>query len=131
MLWKVDGVFMKTPSTYKDNIEDLDNDSYTSKVTGALIDNVVATGMLKLEMSWDYLTEQEAEELLQATYKNPMNVTVKCPSVWGGMITAPFRCSKRTSEMHLTGDDEDTTKSRWKVSFNLMQKELVSAQKGD
>ena len=29
----------KTPSTYKDNIEDTDNDSYTSKVTGALIDN--------------------------------------------------------------------------------------------
>ena len=57
MLWKVDGVVQKTPSTYKDNIEDTDNDSYTSKVTGALIDNPIAIGMLKLEMSWDYLTE--------------------------------------------------------------------------
>lgn len=45
------------------------------------------------------------------------------------MITAPFRCSKRTSEMIDTGEDEDASKSRWKVSFNLMQKELVASQK--
>lgn len=130
MLWKLNDKLMKTPSTYKDNIEDLDNNSYTSKVTGALIDNPVAIGMLKLEMTWDYLTEEEAEELLQATYQNPMTVTVKCPSVRGGIITAPFRVSKRTSEMILTGNDEDTSKSRWKVSFNLMQKSLVDIQKG-
>ena len=130
MLWKVDGVVQKTPSTYKDNIEDTDNDSYTSVTTGALIDNPIAVGMLKLEMSWDYLTEEEAEELLQLTYRNPLYVTVKCPSVQGGMLEeAPFRVSKRTSEMYITGDDEDTSKSCWKVSFNLMQKELTSAQK--
>jgi len=46
------------------------------------------------------------------------------------MITAPFRVSKRTSEMHLTGKNEDTSQSRWKVSFNLMQKALVASQKG-
>jgi hypothetical protein len=86
--------------------------------------------MLKLEMSWDYLTEQEAEDLLQATYQNPMMITVKCPSVRGGMITAPFRCSKRSCEMYLTGNDEDTSKSTWKVSFNLMQKAMVASQKG-
>ena len=130
MLWKVDGVVQKTPSTYKDNIEDTDNDSYTSVTTGALIDNPIAVGMLKLEMSWDYLTEDEAEELLQLTYRNPLIITVKCPSVEGGMLeNAQFRESKRTSEMHMTGDDEDTSSSYWKVSFNLMQKKLTTAQK--
>ncbi len=130
MLWKLNGKLMKTPSTYKDNIEDTENDSYTSKVTGALIDNPIAIGMLNLEMSWEYLTEKEAEELLQATYQNPMIVTVKCPSIEGGMLeNAKFRVSKRTSEMYLTGEDEDTSKSKWKVSFNLMQKELTEQQK--
>lgn len=129
MLWKLNGKLMKSPSSYKDNIEDTDSDSYTSKVTGALIDNPIAVGMLKLEMTWDLCTEEEAEELLQATYQNPMMVTVKCPSVKGGIITAPFRVSKRTSEMHMTGEDEDASKSLWKVSFNLMQKSLVDAQK--
>ena len=81
MLWKVDGVVQKTPSTYKDNIEDTDNDSYTSIVDGSLIDNPIAVGMLKLEMSWDCLTEEEAEELLQLTYRNPLVATFKCPSV--------------------------------------------------
>lgn len=47
MLWKLNGKTMKTPSSYKDNIEDLDNDSYTSKVTGALIDNVIAKRNVK------------------------------------------------------------------------------------
>ena len=130
MLWKLKGKTMKTPSMYKDSIEDIDNDSYTSKVTGALIDNVLAQGMLKLEMAWDYCTEDEAEELLQATYENPMIITVKCPSVKGGMITAPFRCAKRSCEMYVTGNDEDTYQSKWNVSFQLMQKELVDSQKG-
>ena len=130
MLWKVDGQVQKTPLTYKDNIEDTDNDSYTSKVTGALVDNPIAVGMLKLEMTWDLLTEEEAEHLLQLTYRNPLIVTVKCPSVQGGLLeNAKFRVSQRTSEMHLTGKDEDTSKSLWKVSFNLMQKELTEAQK--
>ena len=130
MLWKVDGVVQKTPSTYKDNIEDIKNDSYTSIVDGSLIDNPIAVGMLKLEMSWDCLTEEEAEELLQLTYRNPLIVTVKCPSVQGGLLeNAKFRVSQRTSEMHLTGNDEDASKSLWKVSFNLMQKELTQAQK--
>ncbi len=129
MLWKMGDKTMKSPSTYKDNIEDVDNDSYTSVVDGSLIDNPIAVGMLKCEMSWDYCTEEEAEELMQATYQNPMMVTIKCPSVRGGIITAPFRCSKRNSEIIETGGDEDPSKSKWKVSFNLMQKSLVDSQK--
>ena len=130
MLWKVDGVVQKTPSTYKDNIEDTDNDSYTSKITGALIDNPIAVGMLKIDMTWDLLTEKEARHLLQLTYRNPLVATFKCPSVQGGILeNAKFRVSKRTSEMIQTGSDEDPSKSLWKVSFNLMQKELTEQQK--
>lgn len=130
MLWKVDGVVQKTPSTYKDNIEDTDNDSYTSIVDGSLIDNPIAVGMLKIDMSWDCLTEKEAEQLLQLTYRNPLVATFKCPSVAGGLLeNAKFRVSKRTSEMHQTDKDEDPSKSLWKVSFNLMQKELTEKQK--
>lgn len=31
--------------------------------------------------------------------------------------------------MHKTGSDEDTSKSLWQVSFNMMQKELTEQQK--
>ena len=48
----------------------------------------------------------------------------------GGIIeNAKFRVSKRKSKMHITGGDEDTSKSFWEVSFNLVQKELTQAQK--
>lgn len=131
MLWKVDGVVQKTPSSYVDEIEDVDDDSYTSKKTGELIDNVIAQGMLKLNMSWDCCTEAEAEHLMQLTYRNPLILTVKCPSVQGGMLeNAEFRVSKRKTEMIQTDQDEDTSKSLWKVSFNLMQKKLTQAQGG-
>lgn len=130
MLWKVENKLMKSPSTYDDDIEDTDKDSYTSVVDASLIDNPIAVGMLKCNMSWDDLTEAEAEELLQATYKNPMIVTIKCPSVPGGMLeNAKFRVSKRKSKMHSTSANEDTSKSYWQVSFNLMQKELTEQQK--
>ncbi len=130
MLWKVNGKLMKSPSSYDDDIEDTDKDSYTSVTDGSLIDNPIAVGMLKCNMSWDYLTEKEAEDLLQVTYQNPLIVTIKVPSVPGGMLeNAKFRVSKRKSKMHYTGEDEDTSKSTWQVSFNMMQKELTEAQK--
>ncbi len=126
MIWKSDGKLMKSPSSYKDDIEDIDADSYNSQVTGALIDTTIAKGMINAELAWDYLTEQEAEEILAETFKNPMNVTLKVPSVENGVITAPFRCSKRTSEMIDTGDGEDVSQSHWRVSFNITQKKKVS-----
>ncbi len=129
MLWKIDGKEMKTPSSYEADIEDLDNDSYTSKKNGDLIDSVVAVGMLKLQMSWDYLTESESEELLQSTYKNPMMVWVKCPAVKGGTLLAPFRVSKRKCKMHKTSEGENVDKDCYQVSFNLMQKSLTDIQK--
>ena len=121
---------MPTPSTYSADIEDTDNDSYTSAEDGSLIDNPIAVGMIKADFSYDYLTEKEAEDILQETYKNPMNITLKCPSVKGGILTAPFRCSKRSSEMIDTKEDEDPNNSHWKISFSIMQKELVDSQKG-
>lgn len=83
MLWREHGSTenLPTPSTYSVDIEDTDNDSYTSVVDGSLIDNPIAVGMLKLSMSWDLNSEEEAEELMQKTYKNPLILDVKVPVV--------------------------------------------------
>lgn len=120
----------QTPSAYSADIEDVDNDSYTSKKTGALIDTPIAIGMLKLSMAWDLNSEEEAEKLIQKTYKNPMILDVKVPVVNGGFLEgAKFRVSKRKVEMIDTELNTSTSKTRWKCSFNLMQKELTDAQK--
>lgn len=132
MLWKEHGKTenLPTPSSYSADIEDTDNDSYTSKKTGALIDNPIAIGMLKLSMVWDLNSEAEAEALIQKTYKNPLVLDVKVPVINGGFLEeAKFRVSKRKVEMIDTELNTSTSKTRWKCSFNLMQKELTEAQK--
>lgn len=132
MIWREHGETqnLPTPSAYSADIEDTDNDSYTSKKTGALIDNPIAIGMLKLSMSWDLNSEDEAEKLIQKTYKNPFILDVKVPVINGGFLEgAKFRVSKRKVEMIDTELNTNTFKTRWKCSFNLMQKELTEAQK--
>jgi hypothetical protein len=132
MVWREHGETenLPTPSTYSADIEDTDNDSYTSAVDGSLIDNPIAVGMLKLSMAWDLNSEDEAEKLIQKTYKNPFVLDVKIAVVDGGFLeNAKFRVSKRKLEMIDTEKETSTSKTIWKVSFNLMQKELTDAQK--
>ena len=45
------------------------------------------------------------------------------------LANAEFRVSKRKTKMHSTGQDEDTSKSYWQVSFNMMQKRSTEQQK--
>lgn len=120
---------IQSPSTYRATVQDVDNDSYTSAVTGELIDNPIAVGMLNVAMSWDMNSEEEAEELMQKTYKNPWYLDLKVPVVKGGLLeNAPFRVSKRDTEMITTGKGTDNEKTIWRTSFNIMQKALTEAQ---
>lgn len=129
MIWKKGNKILPTPSTYSADIEDTDKDSYSSIVDGSLIDNPIAIGMLQLSMSWDLNSEEEAEQLMQVTYINPLILTVKVPCVTGGILeNAKFRVSKRNVEMIDTEKDESTSQTRWRCSFNLTQKELTEEQ---
>lgn len=132
MLWREHGKTenLPTPSTYSADIEDTDKDSYSSVVDGSLIDNPIAVGMLKLSMAWDFNSEEEAEQLIQKTYKNPFILDIKIPVVEGGFLeNAKFRVSKRKVDMIKTEEGKTTEKTKWKTSFNLMQKELTETQK--
>lgn len=71
MLWKLNGKLMKTPSTYKDNIEDTDNDSYTSKVTGALIDNPIAVRNAKARNELGLLIRRRGRRTFASNISKP------------------------------------------------------------
>ena len=81
MVWETRQGVQKSPSTYSADIDDSDNDSYTSIEDGSLIDNPVVVGMLKIAMEFDCATEEEAEEILSRTWENPLVATVKVPVV--------------------------------------------------
>ncbi len=130
MIWKKGNTILPTPSSYSADIEDTDKDSYSSAIDGSLIDNPIAVGLLKLSMAWDFNSEEEAEELIQTTYVNPLVLSIKVPVVEGGILhNAKFRVSKRKVDMIQTELAESTSNTKWKVSFNLMQKELTEEQK--
>lgn len=128
MVWKFNGTLQKSPSSFKIDIEDIDLDSYRSQSNASLIDKTLAKGLVKCSFSFDYLTEQEAEDLIELTWINPMPLTIKCPILGNKTLTADFRCAKRSCEMISTDQEESSEKTRWRVSFTCSQKKKVSGQ---
>ena len=123
LLWeaKVSGTYedMKTPSSYKIDWEDLDYNSYRSKNSGNLIDNVISKSWSKISFQYNCLTENEVNTLLSVLNQNPIYVKAKNP-FFSTEKELEMRCSKKSAEMLETGD--------YTLSFNLVQKKKVSGQ---
>ena len=128
MVLKYNGETMKSPSSYKLDKDDIDLDSYRSTSNASLIDKTLKKGMVKISVSYDMLTEAEAEDLMAKTWNNPMPLTIKAPILGGKTLTANFRCAKRSCEMISTTAEQNSTKTRWKVSFTASQKKAVRGQ---
>jgi len=128
MVWKSDGEIQKSPTGFSLDIEDLDLDSYRSTVNASLIDKLLAKGLVKASFTFAYCTEEEAEHLMNETFKNPMNLDIKCPILGGKILTAQFRCAKRKCEMISTEKAEDTNETKWKISFSVSQKKKKKGQ---
>ena len=110
----------KTPSKYKIDWEDLDNNTYRSIATGNMIDTVISKKWSKLQFLYNHLTEEEVNELLSIINANPIYVKAINPFFSGGYIEAEFRCSKASCEM--------LENHNYTMSFNLVQKKKVNGQ---
>lgn len=128
MVLKFKDTVMPSPSSFSLQIDDVDLDSYRSTDTASLIDKTLAKGLIGLSVGWDYLTEEESEEIMEYTWENPMPLTIKAPILGKRTITANFRCAKRKCEMISTDEEEESTETRWKISFTASQKEKVDGQ---
>lgn len=111
---------MPTPSNYKIDWEDLDNDSYREINEGNLIDSVISKSWSKLYFTYNYLTESQIENLLPKLKQNPLYIKAKNPIFGTEYVELEMRCSKKSAEMLETGD--------YNLSFNLVQKKKVSGQ---
>lgn len=111
---------LPTPSSYKIDWEDLDKDSYRSVNTGNLIDNVISKCWAKIGMSYNYLTEEQMQELMPILQRNPLYVKIKNVVFGGEYVEMEMRCSRKSAEMLETGG--------YTLSFNLVQKKKVAGQ---
>lgn len=110
----------QTPSSYKLDLEDLDNKTYRSIATGNMIDTVVSKDWSKIGFSYNHLSDTEVKAILDILHNNPIYAKIINPLYTGGYIEAEFRCSKKSVEML-----ED---HYYKLSFNLVQKKKVTGQ---
>lgn len=110
----------KSPSSYSGECEDLDANTYRSKTTGNLNDNVISTRWSKLKFSYNCLTQAEFYAITELIKANPIYAKCLHPIYSSHYIEAQFRCSKFSWEVLETGD--------YKLSFNLVQKKKVSGQ---
>jgi hypothetical protein len=110
----------KSPSSYKIDWEDLDNNSYRSKNSGNLIDTVISKSWAKIGFNYKCLTEAEIQALLPLLATNPLYVKAKNPVFGNEYVEMEMRCSRKSAEMLETGD--------YTLSFNLVQKKKVNGQ---
>ncbi len=111
---------MPTPSSFKIDWEDLDNDSYREINEGNLIDERISASWSKLYFTYNCLSESQIENLLPKLQNNPLYVRTKNPIFGTEYVEMEMRCSKKSSEMLETGD--------YNLSFNLVQKKKVQGQ---
>ena len=126
LIWKAKAslnenyTIMKSPSSYKINLDDYDGDSYKSIATGNLIDNVISTNWSKLSFDYSCKNPIEVHDILQMISNNPIYVIAKNPLFPGEEIEAQFKCKSKSMEMLETGD--------YTLSFSLEQKKKVGGQ---
>lgn len=133
MLWRAkakDGVYkdMKTPSSYKIDYEDIDSNSYRSVVNGNLIRQRLSSKWFKGSFSYNYITQDEANDILNMINNNPLYVQIKSPMFSNdGIIEIECYVSKVSMEMQK--NNPDANDAEWvNLSFNIIQSKVVGGQ---
>lgn len=126
LIWytSVDGnswTLMKSPSTFKIDWEDLDNNSYRSVVNGNLIRDVIKRRWAKVGLAWNVLQEGDVNTILSSVNRDTVYFKIKSPAFGSGFISFKGYVSKMSCEM-LEGMRGYT------VSFNIVQSEGASWQ---
>ena len=117
---------MKTPSSYKIDYEDLDSNSYRSITNGDLIRKRLTSKWFKGSFSFNYITQEEAEQILSIINASPLYVRVKSP-MFGTAGVAEFEAyvSKCSIEMLKNNDNG----AEWvNLSFNIIQSKSIGGQ---
>ena len=135
MLWQCkkkttdEFVDMKTPSSYKVSYEDLDSKTYRSITNGNMIRRRVSSKWFKGSFTFNYITQSEAEEILDMINSNPLYVRIKSPMFGtNGIVEFEAYVSKVSMEM-IRNDKTNNNTHEWvDLTFNIVQTKVVNGQ---
>lgn len=112
---QINGISISTPSSYLVGIQDISKAERNAR--GDMIIERIATKR-KLELSWNYLSQTDLQQLLQLVSLVFFSVNYPDPQT-GTVQTGMFYCGDRS-----TGAlDYQNGKVRWKdIKFNLVER---------
>lgn len=118
-------VAMKSPSTFKIDWEDLDNQSYRSVITGNLVRDLIKRRWAKVGLEWTCIYDNEIKPILEAVNRDDLYVKCISPAFTNGTITFKAYVSKMSVELHRGTVYKIPA---YKLSFNIVQSEVASWQ---
>ena len=121
LIWYANNNLMPSPTTYKINWEDLDNDSYRSVVNGNLIRNIIKRRWAKIGLSWNVLQANDVNTICSAVNADNVTFKVISPAFSNGYIEFKGYVSKMETEL-LEG------MVGYSLSFNIVQMEGANWQ---
>lgn len=121
LIWYANGSLMPSPTTYKINFEDLDNDSYRSVTNGNLIRTVIKRRWAKVSLSWNVISGSKVNQVLSAVNQDNVTFKVISPAFSNGYIEFKGYVSKMEVEL-LEG------MIGYSISFNIVQSEGAGFQ---
>ena len=112
-------VAMPSPSTYKIEWSDLDDQSYRSVATGDMIEDIIKRRWAKLFLSFKALCDFDTNFILSRVNADNVYFKILSPAFGDGYISFKGRVSKMSTELLLGTLCKDDP--RYNVSFNVVQ----------
>ena len=114
---KVDGVWIKTPSTFTWELNDV-SASDAGRTQDALMHKNRVARKRKIQLSWSMPTPEEAKTILEAFSPEYFNVTYFDPLA-GHMVTKTFYCGDQSAPVKIwaVGNRRYET-----ISFNIIER---------
>lgn len=134
MLWQAKSsksgayVDMKTPSSYKIDYEDLDSKTYRNVVNGNMVRRRLSSKWFKGSFTFDYLEQNEADEILRMINSNPLYVRLKSP-MFGSDGVVEFEAYVSKVSIEMLKNEKTNNRAQWvNLTFNIIQSKVVNGQ---
>ena len=134
MLWQAKAsksgayVDMKTPSSYKIDYEDLDSKTYRNIVNGNMVRRRLSSKWFKGSFTFDYIEQNEADEILRMINSNPLYVRLKSP-MFGNDGVVEFEAYVSKVSIEMLKNEKTNNHAQWvNLTFNIIQTKVVSGQ---
>ena len=117
----IGGVALPGPSSYDVMLADIDSENTTRNAQGVLIRDRVRGGMYKINIGWSGLTPAQLRTITSAVASAKLSVSFFDATTETSNVTKQMYVGDRSASLVSHMDESQRQKSRWDLSFNLIE----------